>query len=85
MTLIEGPSVANLIGISNERHETIVKKAFEKCIGQKVDTALMKLWDMHDLDDMEKLYVAFRIGKVAAISEVDQKTGGIGKRLGLFR
>jgi len=85
MNVIDGASVSELIGISEERHDTVVKKAYDKCVVGTVDTALLKLSSLKDLDNMEKLYVAFRIGKLAAVSEIDAKTGGIGKRLGLFQ
>lgn len=84
MNVVDGASVSELIGISEERHDTVVKKAYDKCVCGKVDTALLKLASLKELDNMEKLYVAFRIGKLAAASEIDAKPGGLGKRLGLF-
>jgi len=70
-----------ILGIGDERFNTVVKPLSDeivRCSG-KVDLALMKLDMTKKLTSIEKLYVAFCIGKLTATTQL---RNGIYERLG---
>lgn len=70
-----------ILGIEDERFCSVVKPISDEIVrsSKKVDLALMKL-DMNEkLTDIEKLYVSFCIGKLAATTQIHDS---IVKRLG---
>jgi len=72
------------IGISQEHFDTRITKLMDEIIssGMKVDVALLKI-DRSNLPDIEKMYCAYAIGRVVGIDEINKKSGGLAKRLGL--
>lgn len=51
--------------------------------GMKVDTALLKIGEDKRLNDIERIYCAYAIGRVVGIDEIKGKVSGIAKKLGL--
>jgi len=50
--------------------------------GMKVDIALLKI-EQSKLSDIEKIYCSYAIGRVVGIDEINKRTLGLSKRLGL--
>jgi len=70
-----------ILGIDDERFNSVVKPLSDEIVRSsgKVDLALMKLDMSKKLNGIEKLYVAFCIGKLTATTQIHDS---IVKRLG---
>jgi hypothetical protein len=75
------------LGISQTSFDTAIVPVMDeiKNSGMKVDMALLKIEQNKKLSPIEKMYCSYAIGRVIGINEVNIKTGGLAKRLGLVQ
>jgi hypothetical protein len=75
------------LGISQITFDTVIAPVMNeiKNSGMKVDMALLKIEQNKKLSPIEKMYCSYAIGRVVGISEVDFKTYGLAKRIGLIK
>jgi hypothetical protein len=73
------------LGITEEQfvsHITPIMDDITKS-GMKVDMALLKIEQDKKLTPIEKIYCGYAIGRVVGIDEINKRTLGLSKRLGL--
>lgn len=70
-----------ILGIEDERFNSVVKPVSDEIVSssKKVDLAMMKLDADKKLTNIEKLYVAYCIGRLSATTQI---RAGIKQRLG---
>jgi len=73
------------LGITEERFISHITPMIDgiTASGMKVDMALLKIEQDKKLSPIEKIYCSYAIGRVIGIDEVNKKTLGLAKRLGL--
>jgi hypothetical protein len=78
-------TLQDMLGISDERFQTkitpFMNKTFEKEL--KLDVALLGVESNKDLNQIEKIYCAYAIGRVVGIDEVTGKARAVAAKLGL--
>lgn len=72
------------LGISQERFDTRISPLMNAITskGMKLDTALLKI-EQSDITTIEKQYCSYALGRVVGIDEVNKRTMGLARRLGV--
>jgi hypothetical protein len=73
------------LGITEEQFASHIKPLMDgiTASGMKVDMALLKIEQDKKLSTIEKVYCSYCIGRVVGIDEVNKRSLGLAKRLGL--
>jgi len=72
------------LGISQERFDTKIAPMMNEITrtGMKVDLALLKI-EKSGLSQIEKQYCSYAIGRVVGIDEINKRSLGLARKLGL--
>jgi hypothetical protein len=72
------------LGITQERFDGRITPFMNNLMakGMKADLAMLKI-ESSDMHLIEKVYCAYLIGRVVGIDEVNKRTMGLAKRLGV--
>ena len=73
------------LGITEEQFAAHITPFMDdiRSSGMKVDMALLKIEQNKSLSTIEKIYCSYCIGRVVGIDEINEKSLGLAKRLGL--